>query len=292
MYERLHAQRAHFPLGVMCRVLGVSRSGYYNWLRRTPSKRERDNERLRVEIAAIHRESRETYGSPRVHAELVDRGFEAGRHRVARLMAEMGLVGHVPRRYRKTTDSNHNLAVAANLVDQDFAADRPNQLWASDITYVWTEQGWMYLAVVIDLFSRMVVGWACADHMRTELVLEALGRALGVREVGDDLVHHSDRGSQYASNRYRKLLKKRRITCSMSAKGCCFDNAPVESFFASLKKELIYRFTWPDRGSAARAITEYIGAFYNRRRRHSALGYLSPAAYEDQHHQQQAAIAA
>jgi transposase InsO family protein len=275
----------------MCRVLKVSPSGYYDWLGRAPSKRQLDTERLRVEIAAIHRESRGTYGSPRVHAELVERGVDIGRHRVAHLMAEMGLVGHAPRRYRKTTDSNHDLAVADNLVAQDFVADRPNQLWASDITYVWTEQGWIYLAVVIDLFSRMVVGWACANHMRTELVLEALGRALGVRDVGDELVHHSDRGSQYASRRYRQLLEERGITCSMSAKGCCFDNAPVESFFASLKKELIYRFTWPDRASVTRAIAEYIGAFYNRRRRHSTLGYLSPADYEKQH-QQQAAVAA
>ena len=231
----------------------------------------------------IHRKSRGTYGSPRVHAELKQRGFEIGRNRIARLMAELGLAGARPKRFRRTTDSNHREPVAPNLVEQSFEASRPNELWATDITYVWTSAGWLYLAVVLDLFSRRVVGWAAADHMRTELVVEALGRALGVRDAGAGLVHHSDRGSQYASAAYRKLLDDQGIACSMSAKGCCYDNAVVESFFATLKKELVYRSAWADRETASLAISEYIQAFYNHARLHSANGYLSPVEYENQH---------
>lgn len=219
------------------------------------------------------------------------RGFEHGRNRVARLMADIGLVGARPRRFRRTTGSAHSEPVAPNLVAQRFDASRPNELWAADITYVWTGAGWLYLAVVLDLFSRRVIGWAMAEHMRTELVVEALGRALGVREAGVDLMHHSDRGSQYASTKYRTLLDDRSIVCSMSAKGCCYDNAVVESFFATLKKELIYRSSWDDQLTASLAISEYIQAFYNHSRRHSTLGYLSPVEYEKQHREESALAA-
>ena len=195
-------------------------------------------------------------------------------------MHQMGLVATAKRRFRRTTDSGHELPIAPNVVARNFNPGRPNQLWATDITYVWTWQGWLYLAVVIDLFSRRVVGWAVAEHMRTELVLEALQMALQLRVPGDDLVHHSDRGSQYASNQYQVRLQRHGITCSMSRKGDCWDNAVVESFFATLKKDLLYRRPWPTRSDARIAIGNYIEGFYNPRRRHSYLGQLSPAEYE------------
>ena len=293
-FELIHAEKANFPITMLCKVLDVSTSGYYRWLkqRRQPTARALANERMRVEISAIHRESRGTYGSPRVHAELKQRGFEVGRNRVARLMADQGLVGQRPRAFRRTTDSKHDQPVAPNLVAQQFDAKRPNELWAADITYIWTGAGWMYLAVVLDLFSRRVVGWACAEHMRAELVVEALARALGVRDAGAGLMHHSDRGSQYASKKYRSLLDDRGIVCSMSAKGCCYDNAVVESFFATLKKELVYQTMWADRETASLAISEYIQVFYNRTRLHSTLGYVSPAEYEEQHRRGETALAA
>jgi len=277
---------------MLCKVLDVSTSGYYAWTKREPSAKVKDDERLRVEISAIHRESRGTYGSPRIHAELKARGFDVGRNRIAQLMAGLGLTGQLPRPFRKTTDSNHDHPIAPNLVAREFNPTGPNELWATDITYIWTSAGWMYLAVVLDLYSRRVVGWACAEHMRTELVIDALARALGVRDAGPGLVHHSDRGSQYASSKYRTLLDEREITCSMSARGCCYDNAVVESFFATLKKELVYRTAWHDRETASLEISEYIQAFYNRKRRHSTIGYLSPVEYEELHRRGDAALAA
>lgn len=292
-FEFIHAEKACYPITIMCNVLDVSTSGYYRWVRqRPPSTRALANERMRVEISAIHRASRGTYGSPRVHAELQQRGFEIGRNRVARLMAEQGLVGQRPRAFRRTTDSKHDKPVAPNVVAQRFDAERPDELWAADITYIWTGVGWMYLAVVLDLFSRRVVGWSCAEHMRAELVVEALARALGVRDAGPGLVHHSDRGSQYASEKYRTLLDDRGIVCSMSAKGCCYDNAVVESFFATLKKELVYQTTWADRETASLAISEYIQVFYNRVRLHSTLGYVSPVEHEKRHRRGELALAA
>lgn len=218
-----------------------------------------------------------------MHAELQARGFEVGRNRVARIMAEEGITGRRPPRFCKTTDSKHDHPIAPNLVKRNFDPAAPNQIWAADITYIPTAAGWAYLAVVLDLFSRRVIGWAVADHMQTELVLEALERALGTREIGDELVHHSDRGSQYASHRHREELERRGIMCSMSAKGCCYDNAVVESFFATLKKELVYRTNWLDCNEACMAISEYIQVFYNCRRRHSSLDYMSPNEFEARH---------
>lgn len=205
-FEFIHAEKANFPIDMLCEVLEVSRSGYYRWLHAQPSARDEQAERLRLEIKAVHNESRGTYGSPRVHAELQARGFEVGRNRVARLMAEMGITGRRPPRFCKTTDSRHDHPIAANLLERDFNPPAPNQAWVADITYIPTVSGWAYLAVVLDLFSRRVIGWAVADHMRAELVLEALDRALGTREVGDELVHHSDRGSQYAGTKHRAPL--------------------------------------------------------------------------------------
>jgi transposase InsO family protein len=212
--------------------------------------------------------------------DLKEDGFEVGRRRVARLMREEGLTGSPPRPYKRTTDSKHNDKVADNVLDRHFTVDAPNKVWATDITYVRTWQGWMYLAVVIDLFSRRVVGLATATHMRTELVLDALSMALDRRVPDAGLLHHSDRGSQYASGAYRDALRDNGIVCSMSRKGNCWDNAVVESFFGTLKKELIHRRPWATVRSAHEAIAHYIEFFYNSRRKHSTLGYLSPAAYE------------
>lgn len=282
-FEFIRAEKAEFPIEMLCRMLEVSRSGYYRWLHAQPSERSKHDQRLRLEIKAIHRESRGTYGSPRVHAKLRATGFEVGRNRVARLMAESGITGRRPRRFCKTTDSNHDHPIAPDLVERDFEPSAPNQLWAADITYIPTAAGWAYLAVILDLFSRRVIGWAVDDHMRTELVLEALERALGSRDHGDDLIHHSDRGSQYASNKHRAELDRLGIQVSMSAKGCAYDNAVVESFFATLKKDLVYRTNWLDHREAKLAINEYIQVFYNRSRLHSTLGYMSPVDYEALH---------
>lgn len=287
MFERIHEERANHSIAMLCRVLGVSRSGYYRWAKARPSARAREDERLKPLIAAVHAESDGSYGSPRIHAELIERGLELGRNRVARLMRELGLSATPPRRFRRTTDSKHGLGFAPDLVQRNFEPSEPNRVWASDITYVWTAAGWVYLAVVLDLFSRKVVGWAVADHMEATLVLDALDRALATRELDGNLVHHSDRGSQYASGAFRSRLDATGVAWSMGAKGCCFDNAVVESFFATLKKELVYRTDFHDLDDARARLSAYINLFYNSRRRHSALGYLSPASFEANHHQHQ-----
>ena len=273
----------------MCRVLGVSASGFYASRSRPPSRRSRANAELSERIRGIFQDSRATYGSPRVHYELRDQGERLGRKRVERLMREMGLKAQTPRRFRRTTDSNHDLPVAANRLDRQFLVETPDAVWATDITYVRTYEGWLYLAVVLDLFSRRVVGWSMADHMRTELVRGALEMALGNRLPEGELLHHSDRGSQYASFEYQKVLQKNGIECSMSRRAECYDNAVVESFFGTLKTELVYRHSWLTRREARLAIHEYIEVFYNRRRRHSHLGYLSPAEFENQYHAARAA---
>lgn len=277
-FEFIDVEKANYPVQLLCRLLEVSRSGYYDWCDREPSEREVEDRVLKHEIRAIWSASRGTYGSPRVHREL-RKERPVSRKRVARLMREMGLQGCSPRRFRKTTDSDHQLQVAPNLAAER-APETVNQQWGADITYVWTWEGWMYLAVVIDLFSRRVVGWAMASHMRTELVAAALEMALGRRTPSTELLHHSDRGSQYASNDYRKRLDDAGITCSMSRPGNCWDNAQVESFFATLKNELIYRRPWPTRREARNAIAEYIECFYNPTRLHSSLDYCSPNDYE------------
>ncbi len=279
-YPFIHAEKANYPVRILCRVLQVSRSGFYAWAKRSPSRRKVEDRRLRVEIKALHEASYKTYGSPRIHADLKARQMAISRKRVARLMKEAGLCGLPPKRFRRTTDSQHNQPVAGNVLQRDFDVSKPNQCWAADITYIRTWEGWLYLAVVIDLFSRRVVGWALADHLRTDLVLEALRMALGLRQPEAGLLHHSDRGSQYASQAYRGLLEGRGITCSMSRRGDCWDNAVVESFFGTLKTELIHRHPWPSRRRAATSVIDYIEIFYNRKRRHSYLGYLSPADYE------------
>jgi transposase InsO family protein len=240
-----------------------------------------ENQRLTKRILSIHLESRGTYGSPRVHAELRCQGIEVGRNRVERLMRAEGVTARLKRRFRRTTDSAHDYPVAPNTLDRQFETDEPNQVWTTDITYIWTQEGWLYLAVVMDLFSRRIVGWSMSDNMRTELVLAALTMAIGNRLPDGELMHHSDRGSQYASFSYQKALQANGITCSMSRRANCLDNAVAESFFGTIKTELIHRHTWPSRDSARLAIHEYIEVFYNRRRRHSTLGMMSPAEFED-----------
>jgi putative transposase len=267
-------------VAMMCKQLSVSRSGYYASKGRPPSQRQRDTVELVVQIKQSHKESRGTYGSPRVHDDLKERGFQVGCKRVARLMREHGITGNPPKRFRRTTDSKHNLPIADNVLNRKFKADGPDKIWATDITYVRTWEGWLYLAVVIDLFSRRVVGWSMATHLRKELVLGALKMALGRRLPRKGMVHHSDQGVQYASNDYRDALKEHEIICSMSRKGNCWDNSVVESFFGKLKTELIYRRPWPSIKMARVAIAEHIEVFYNRKRKHSYLGNISPADYE------------
>jgi putative transposase len=264
----------------MCRVLGVSRSGYYAWRTREPSKRARENEMLNQKIVEIHEQSRGTYGSPRVTEELEAHGFKVDRKRVARRMAELGLSGDLKPKFRNA-DSEPTAEIATNVLERQFGVDEPDRVWVSDITYVWTAVGWLYLAVVLDLYSRRVVGWAMADHMRAELVLEALSAALGSREPSDaGLLFHSDQGSQYTATRVREALDDAGITCSMSRRGNCWDNAVAESFFATLKREHVYRTIFLTREIATTSIAEWIEVFYNGQRRHSTIGYCSPVEYE------------
>lgn len=266
---------------MMCRCLDVSRAGYYAWRGRGPSPRAQENAALADAIKEIHTASRGTYGSPRVHAELVELGHELDVKRVARIMAEQGLRGRRKPKFCKTTDSNHDPPVAANVLDRNFEVDEPDRAWVGDITYVWTLEGWMYLAVIVDLFSRRVVGWAIADHMRTELVLDALTAALGSRTPSQaGLLFHSDQGSQYAATAYQAALDEAGIKCSMSRRANCWDNAVAESFFSTLKIELVHNMIFTTKASAEFAIAEWIEVFYNGRRRHSSIGHVAPAEFE------------
>jgi transposase InsO family protein len=279
-FEIIRAEAANFPVTVLCELLEVSKSGYYAHLGREESAKELMDLRVTTKVRAIHVRTHNVYGSRRMLHELDE---PIGRNRLARLMRENGLQAQAPRRFRVTTDSGHALPVASNLLKQDFDVDEPNRVWVGDITYVWTAQGWCYLAVLLDLFSRRVVGWAFADHMRRELPLSALHRALQARQPAAGLVHHSDRGSQYASHDYRNTLLAHQVACSMSRAGDCYDNAVAESFFASLKKECLSRVHLATRTEAHDAIKAYIDGFYNPVRRHSGLGYMSPLDYEAAH---------
>jgi putative transposase len=272
--------RGHYPLRLMCRVLEVSPASFYAWQDRPPSARQAEDTRLRVTIAALHRQSRQTYGSPRILRDLKAAGERVARKRVARLLREQGLAGTPPRRFQVTTDSAHAQPVAPNRLARQFAVATPNRVWATDVTYVATWAGWLYLAVVLDLGSRRVVGWALSARLDRHLVLTALDRGLARRRPPPGLLHHSDRGSVYASADYQARLAATGLVGSMSRRGDCWDNAVVESFFATLKRELLARHRWPTRETATQAIAEYIEGWYNVHRRHSTLGYLSPAAYE------------
>jgi len=274
-------EKVNYPVTLMCRVLGVSRSGLYAWACRGPSARQASDAELSERIGAIHAASRSTYGSPRVHRGLRRDGVRVGRKRVERIMRRAGLRGRIRRRFRRTTDSNHALPVAPNTLNRQFAVDSPDRVWAGDITYIRTASGWGYLAVILDLHSRLVVGWALADHMRTELVETALLAALGKREPSADLLHHSDRGCQYASISYRERLDALGIAVSMSRRGDCYDNAVVESFFGTLKQELVHDARWADLAAARAAIHDYVEVFYNRQRLHSSIGYRTPAEADE-----------
>ena len=260
----------------------MSRSGYYRWLKRKPSQREIDNKRLDAEIRKIYDGSKGRYGSPKIAQELQDRGRRVSKNRVARRMRDAGLRSKVRRKYRVTTDSKHHFPVAPNLLARNFTAEVPDKVWVSDITYLATRTGWLYLTVIIDLFSRMVVGWALSSSLSHEMVVTALKRAIRSRRPGDGLIFHSDRGVQYACTGFRKELGKHRFVQSMSRKGDCWDNAVAESFFGQMKTELIYHEKYEGHQDTLHSIFEYIEAFYNRERRHSTLGYLSPVEYEKQ----------
>lgn len=284
-YRFIHAEEAVGTWSVrrMCSALRVHRSGYYAWRDGPAPRHVAEDARLAVHIKAIHRRSRCTYGAPRVHAELVDEGHQVGRHRVARLMQEHGLVGIPKKRFRVTTDSDHDAPIAPNLLERDFSSKAPNRAWVGDITYLRTRVGWAYLAVLIDLHSRKVVGWSIADHMRTELVEEALAMAVATRAPARGLVHHTDRGVQYASAAYRERLAELGARPSMSRKGDCWDNAVAESFFGTLEQELVGQSDlWESMKAVREAVGDYIHGFYNAVRRHRTLGQRSPVEFEAQ----------
>ena len=277
-YRFILAEQASYPIALLCRTLGVARSGYYAWLRRRVSRRAGADQQLTEQIRAIHTASRQTYGSPRVHAALRQQGVCCSRKRVARLMCRAALVGCRLRRRTRTTRAEPTHQPAPNLVARQFTVEQLDQLWVGDITYIPTWEGWLYLAVVLDACSRRVVGWAMAEHLGGELTRDALAMALVRRRPTAALVHHSDRGSQYTASAYQALLAEHGVAASMSRAGDCYDNALAESFMATLKTELIDRQPWPTRRSARQAIFDWIEGFYNRRRLHSALGYQSPSS--------------
>ena len=271
--------RHQYPLAILCRVLDVSRSGYYAWQTRGPSKRAQENARLEVAILAAHVRTRQTYGPERLQAELREDGFPAGIGRIKRLRKKLGLRCTQVRRFTTTTDSTHALPVAANVLAQISAARRPNETWVTDITYVPTAEGWLYLAGIKDLFTCEVVGHAMGARMTTELVIQALGAAVWAKRPRPGLIHHSDRGSQYCAQDYQDQVRQFGMTASMSRRGNCYDNAPMESFWGTLKNELVHHRRYQTREQARREISEYIEIFYNRQRRHSRLGNRSPAAF-------------
>ena len=275
-YAFIRGHVATFPIRIMCEVLGVSRSGYYAWAGRPESARAAADRDLAAQIRVAHEASRGRYGSPRVHAELRAQGRRVGRKRVARLMRGMGLSARRRRRFRRTTDSAHAFPVAPNLLGRDFTASAPGRVWLADLTHIRTAEGWLYLAVVLDLFSRRAIGWAMADHLGHELALAALDMAIARERPEPGLVHHSDRGVQFAAHEYRRRLRRHGMLCSMSRKGDCWDNAPMESFFATLKGELVEERDYLTRDEARADVFQYIEGFYNRRRLHSGLGYLTP----------------
>jgi putative transposase len=276
----IREKKVAFPVATLCRVLGVSTSGFYDWLKAPDSTRTKQDTVLAAKIAQTHERSRGRYGSPRVHAELRAEGVRVGRKRVARIMRSEGIAARRKRRYSRTTDSKHRDPIAPNLLDRDFHADAPNCVWVTDVTCVWTAQGWLFLAAMLDLFSRRVVGWATSPTNNTELALEALHNATKCRQPPPGLVHHSDRGSPYASGDYRRQLLRLGIVASMSRKGDCWDNAVAESFFSSIKSELVDDANYDSHAAATASIAEYIEKFYNPVRRHSYLGYNSPIEFE------------
>jgi putative transposase len=276
----IDAWRKTFPIHRMCKVLRVTSRGYRAWRCRPMSQRQRDDMVLLAHIREQHKLSLCSYGRPRMTEELQELGLKVGHRRVGRLMRQNGIEAVRTRKYKVTTDSNHSFAIAPNLLDRDFSATAPNQKWAGDITYIWTSEGWLYLAVILDLYSRRVIGWAVSNRMKRDLAIRALDMAVALRQPPKGCIHHTDRGSQYCSHDYQKRLRKHGFLVSMSGKGNCYDNAAVETFFKTLKAELIWRSAWQTRRKVELALFEYINGFYNPRRRHSTLGGKSPLAFE------------
>jgi transposase InsO family protein len=279
-YAFILAEKANYPVTMLCAILGVSRSGLHAWRKRPTSRRTRSNEHLAARVAAVHERSRKAYGSPRVHAELKAQGVRVGKKRVERLMRENGLQARRKRRFRRTTDSRHPHPIAPNLLARRFNVETPNCAWVTDVTAIWTLEGWLYLAVMLDLFSRRIVGWATSTNNDTSLALTALRAALVRRRPPPGLLHHSDRGSPYASADYRAELARHRLRASMSAKGDCWDNAVAESFFGTLRAELVDHERYVTLAAAHMSIGDYIDGFYNVERRHSHLGYVNPIEFE------------
>jgi putative transposase len=290
-YQFIKEHQEQFSLAALCRTMQVGRSGFYAWKKRGKSVRQQQNETLTEQIKVAYEESDETYGSPRIYKELNAAGIAGSQKRIARLMRLHNLRALKPKRFVVTTDSDHEMPIAKNLLARTFEAETPDTRWTADITYIWTSQGWLYLAIILDLFSRRIVGWAMDQKIERSLVLSALEMAIAGRNPSPQMLCHSDRGSQYASDDYQERLKKAGMVCSMSRKGNCWDNAPTESFFASLKKEMVYRTSFATREQARMAIFSWIEVWYNRKRRHSTLGYLSPEAFERHYQQQQQASA-
>ena len=284
-FQFIEEHRNEFAVNRLCQALGVSRSGYYAWRERPASQREMANQALLHKIKAVHAESEETYGSPRIYRELNEAGVACSVNRIARLMRQHGIVAIQVRQFKVTTKTNEAHPVAPNLLDGDFSATAPNEKWLADISYIPTDEGWLYLAAVMDLFSRRIVGWAMQERMTSSLVEQALAMAIRQRRPPAALIHHSDRGSQYTGRDYQKLLKDNQLQVSMSGAGNCYDNAPIESFFGTLKTERVHHRLYRTRAEAKTDLFFYIEAFYNRRRRHSALDYVSPADYELTHDQ-------
>jgi putative transposase len=282
VFRLIAAEKANHPVSLMCRLLGVSRSGFHAWERRAPSDRQLTDAWLLEQIKQIHADNRDVYGAPRIHAELrMARGLRVGRKRVERLMRQHGISGLVPKKRGRTTVRVPGVRVADDLVQRDFKPEAPNVLWVADITYLSTWQGWLYLAAVQDAFSRRIVGWSMADHMRADLVVDALQMGLARRKPDAGLIHHSDQGSQFVSLAFGQACGKAGIARSMGSRGDCFDTAVAESFFATLKKELVNRRSWPVRDELRQAVFEYIEIFYNTTRRHSTLGMRSPVQFEN-----------
>ena len=279
-FQFIDVERAHYPVRILCRVLQVSRSGYYAWRDRPLSERALANVRLLVEVRAVHAKSRRTFGSPRVHRALRTPERPLSENRIARVMQRAGIRSKHRRKFRVTTQSNHRRPIAPNLLARQFTATAPNRVWVGDITFIWTAESWLYLAVVIDLFSRAVVGWAMSERVTDDLTLAALRMAVETRTAGPGLIHHSDQGSQYTSDAYRRILANRGFVASMSRRGNCWDNAVSESFFATLEKEHLADGIPESRDAARRGIFDFIEVFYNRERIHSTIGYLSPMAFE------------
>jgi len=274
--------RKDLPVSRLCRIMDVSPRGYRAWRIRPMSRRQRRDLVVLAHIREQFRLSLGSYGRPRMTEELKELGLDVGHRRVGRLMRENGIAVKRNRKFKATTDSNHSFNIAPNLLERDFTAERPNRKWAGDISYVWTREGWLYLAVILDLHSRRVIGWAVSNRMKRDLAIRALNMAIALRQPPQGCIHHTDRGSQYCSHDYQKILRQHGFKLSMSGKGNCYDNAAVETFFKTIKAELLWQRSWDTRRSAELAIFEYINGFYNPRRRHSALGWKSPLAFEAQ----------